>query len=158
MPEPSSEAWCQHKSDIEDVIGTANNSMPGPDGIPYMAWRALGQFGVQLLFDAATALASPDAAALMRTACGDEDHDFNLGMLCCLPKKKPTGTDHTMGPYYAAEDTRPLSIVNTDNRLIANAHRIRWEPTFARWVSRAQQGFIKADRCSQILLTSTTRL
>ena len=37
---------------------------------------------------------------------------------------------------------RPLSVVNTDNRIIAGAARIRWEPILARWVSPSQRGFL----------------
>ena len=72
---------------------------------------------------------------------GTDEHAFNVGILCCLPKK-PSGVDNVMGEFFAAEDTRPLSIVNTDNRLIANAYRHRWEPVFAEWVSECQRGFL----------------
>ena len=43
----------------------------------------------------------------------EDDHDFNLGILCCLPKKK-TGDDPEHGEYYAADATRPLTIVNIE--------------------------------------------
>lgn len=58
----------------------------------------------------------------------NESHcSFNLALLCCLPKK-PSGVDGKRGAYYKPKDTRPLSIVNTDKRLIANACRICLEP------------------------------
>ena len=47
-----------------------------------------------------------------------------------------------MGTYYNPESTRPLSIVNTDNRLVANAARLRWEGVLQDWVSEHQQGFL----------------
>ena len=71
-----------------------------------------------------------------------DEHEFNLAILCCLPKK-PTGTDPEVGQYFTAEATRPLAIVNTDNRLIASAFRIRWEPALEPWVSHMQRGFLK---------------
>ena len=37
---------------------------------------------------------------------------------------------------------RPLSIVNTDSRLLANALRLRIEPLFEKAVSSMQQGFL----------------
>ena len=43
--------------------------------------------------------------------------------------------------YFGAEDTRPLAIVNTDNRLIANAYRLRLEPIVERVISKKQQRF-----------------
>ena len=105
--------------------------MPGPDRIPYIAWKRLGDLGTDTLFEAATALQREDAADLLRRASRPEgtegDHDFDLGDLCCLPKKK-TGEDPDLGEYYAADATRPLTIVNTDNRVIAGAFRLRWEP------------------------------
>ena len=48
-----------------------------------------------------------------------------------------------MGEYYSPSDTRPLSIVNTDNRIIASAMRLTWEPIFNNWVSKVQRGFLK---------------
>ncbi len=58
-----------------------------------------------------------------------------------LPKKV-SGTDPLMGEYYTPSDVRPLMIVNTDNRLIANAMRHQWEPIFEAWISKMQQGFL----------------
>ena len=68
--------------------------------------------------------------------------EFNLSFLCCLPKK-PTGIQDGIGAYYDATQTRPLSLVNTDNRLIANAYRSVLEPLADKVVSFAQQGFIR---------------
>ena len=69
-------------------------------------------------------------------------HDFNLGLLCCLPKKA-AGVHDQFGEFYTPADTRPLSIVNTDNRIIASALRLAWEPIFYDWVSKAQIDFLK---------------
>ena len=41
--------------------------------------------------------------------------------------------------YHLPQDVRPLSIVNTDNRLMANAVRLRIEPILARAVSEEQR-------------------
>ena len=38
--------------------------------------------------------------------------------------------------------TRPISIVNTDNRLIANVYRFRLEPILDNIISPQQQGFL----------------
>ena len=42
--------------------------------------------------------------------------------------------------------TRPLSIVNSDNRNLANVFRLKITPLLEAWVSDAQPGFIKG-RC-----------
>jgi hypothetical protein len=47
-----------------------------------------------------------------------------------------------MGDFHTVEATRPLAIVNTDNRLLASAGRIRWEDIFNDFVSPAQRGFL----------------
>ena len=56
--------------------------------------------------------------------------------------KKAAGTDRILGDFYTAADTRPLVIVNTDNRIIASALRIRLEHGLAKWISEWQHGFI----------------
>ena len=69
-----------------------------------------------------------------------EGHPFNLGLLVCIPKK--VDEHHPQhGAVYTAEGTRPLSIVDIANRILANAYRYRWQPTLAAWVSPEQRGF-----------------
>ncbi len=58
-----------------------------------------------------------------------------------LPKK-PSGQDETGQPWYLASDTRPLCIVDTANRLIANAARMRWEAILTPWLAKQQRGFL----------------
>ena len=48
-----------------------------------------------------------------------------------------------MGEYYRGEDTRQLALVNVDNRIIASAARHAWEPVLNKFISQAQQGFLK---------------
>ena len=48
-----------------------------------------------------------------------------------------------MGTYFHASDTRPLSISNVDNRLLASAARLAWEPILEKWISKHQRGFLK---------------
>ena len=79
----------------------------------------LKEFGVCILFDVARLLEQGEAGDVMRQAYSDEEagsgHGFNLGTLVSLPKA-PTGEDPELGAYFRAGDTRPLSIVNCDNR------------------------------------------
>ena len=64
-----------------------------------------------------------------------------MGLLACIPKK--VDEHHPQhGAVYTAEGTRPLSIVDTANRILASACRYRWEPTLAAWVSPEQRGFL----------------
>ena len=57
--------------------------------------------------------------------------------------KKPTLNDQAAGPVYKAEGTRPISVADFTNRIIAAAFKHRWEPIFGKWVSEAQRGFIQ---------------
>jgi exonuclease III/ribonuclease HI len=87
--------------ELTDIMINTNNSCPGPDGIPFAAYRAL----------AATA-----APILHKLLCffaggGLPSDEFNRGLLYLLPKKD------TM----LARDTRPISVTNTDNRILAKA-------------------------------------
>ena len=43
--------------------------------------------------------------------------------------KETVGVDAAVGKYYIPDAARPLSIVRTGNTLVANAARLRWEPT-----------------------------
>jgi hypothetical protein len=74
---------------------------------------------------------------------GQQEHAprFNHGLLCCLPKS-PSHTRADGTPLYDASDTRPLSIVDCTNRVIANAFRLRREPHYAPYITQAQQGFL----------------
>ena len=90
LPCKRSRLWRLRRGDIAEAIKSASKSMPGPDGTPYQAWRALGPIGVELLFEAAEALESTDCGRLLQEAESVSDelgHSFNLGLLCrCLPQ------------------------------------------------------------------------
>ena len=45
--------------------------------------------------------------------------------------------------WHLTGDTRPLSIVNCDNRVVASAMRLRWEALLDRYTKSRQQGFLK---------------
>ena len=143
-PQQDPRAWAVRRRDVSRALRTSGNSMAGPDRIPYEAWRRLGALGVDILFGTARAMASPTFSADIRRAYGlaaHEPHPFNLGTLVCLPKK-PVGVHPQHGEIYTAEATRPLCIVDTANRLIANAYRFRWEPLLDPCVHAAQHGFL----------------
>ena len=66
---------------IEMAVKLRNNSAPGLDGIPYVAWRSAGRQALVTLYEVVAQFE-------------DEDFDeailpvgFNNSLLCCLPKK-----------------------------------------------------------------------
>ena len=126
-------------------MDNSNNSAPGPDGIPYACWRKLKEVGLEILWDALEEIQAAEGKTNLDRAhllCHGGPHNFNDATLICLPKN-PTGTDPEHGTFFSPEATRPLSIVNTDNRLMASAIRIRLERVVTRWITRAQKGFLK---------------
>ena len=139
-------SWHIRRNSIQQAIQQSRNSAPGPDGIPYIVWRSLGDLAIDLLLEVAELLESRDSSELLQAAYHDELveglHGYNLGKLVCLPKKA-SGVDEHGLEYYAPEDTRPLTLVNCDNRIIANATRLQWEVHLQPWVLQHQQGFLR---------------
>jgi hypothetical protein len=78
-----------------------------------------------------------------KTVSGEDylPEEFNYATMVCLPKKT-AGVHPQLGDFYTPENTRPLSSVNTDNRILAIAGQIQIEKTAKEWVSDMQQGFI----------------
>ena len=108
--------------DILYAIKNANDSTPGPDGIPFSAWKAAPDLAAPILLNAFNAMSK-------RHKAPDE---FNHGLLFLLPKKLSG----------LIEDTRPLSVTNTDNRIIASAVANVIMPAVKKLVSPCQKGFL----------------
>ena len=69
----------------------------GPDGIPYGAWRAMTDLGIDVLFSASIDLSNDDGTQLLEEAYNDEPGCyFNLGHLACIPIS-PSGTTDSRG-------------------------------------------------------------
>ena len=133
--------------DIEQSISEAADSAPGPDGVPFRAWKVLKSIAAPVLHSVAIQLtqSSPDAVA-------SENPFFNEAFLTCLGKKAAF-TQDGIGAVFLPSSTRPLSVVNADNRLVAAAFRIRISGKVEPWVSPQQRGFSKEDPCCR---TSST--
>ena len=118
---------------LETAIQYSGNSAPGPDGIPYSAFRK-SAIARGILLQATKHL-------LHTGEMGWIPPDFNYSRLICLPKK-PSGHTDTGEVYFLPEATRPLSIVNTDNRLMAAALKLALHDWMEKWISHHQQGFL----------------
>lgn len=98
----------------------------------YELWRTIGVLGVDVVWQTARELQRGDAAARLFAAYGDE-------WLVCLPKGEgEAGPDGER--VHTVAQPRPLSIVDTANRLIANASRLRWEPLLEPRLSGPSMG------------------
>ena len=108
--------------DISDSIARPKKSCAGPDGIPFSVWRALREHAAPVLHMVVVAL----AAGVLPPA------DFNNGLLFLLPK------NGSLLPT----DTRPISVTNADNRIIAQAVVQSITPYLYKTLEGAQKGFI----------------
>ena len=142
LPENSGGRWDIGRGDVKLAVKTARDSMPGPDGIPSKAYKILGEEAIDILYDAIGVLGRSNSGDTIRKAyadrCVEDSHEFNASLLCCLPKK-PHGVDPEAGEFYAGGDTRPLALVNVDNRIIASAARLCWEPILAKFISKSKR-------------------
>jgi len=70
---------------IKTALDRSNNSSPGPDGVPYLAWRRLASEAIEVLFEAAEYMFDPANADTFQSIY----EDFNASLLMYLPKKRP---------------------------------------------------------------------
>ena len=145
LPGHDSSSWKIKETIVRLAIKLAKNTMPGPDGIPSAAYKQI-DIAAKIFQSVAVSMGSHNGSTEMVEAysdrCAGDCHDFNASLLCCLPKKA-AGTDAELGDFYTGENTRPLALVNTDNRIIASAARLTWEPILNGFISSYQQGFLK---------------
>lgn len=106
---------------VIDVINNTNNTAAGPDGIPFAAYRAVPELAAKILLNAIKGMMDGDLPG----------HSFNAGILHLLPKKN---TDRI-------EDTRPLVINNTNNRIIATVIQKSINSAIESILSNNQNGF-----------------
>ena len=119
---------------VKEVIKASGPSSPGPDGIPFEAYKAVVDIAGLILHRVARNLIDLDVA--------DLPAHFNSALLVLLPKK-PNFVDPDRGDIFSPENMRPLSIVNCFNRIIANAYRVALEPFTKNLISNMQRGFMK---------------
>ena len=125
------------KKDIKRALEQSNNSAPGPDGIPYGAWRGLGDLVATVIHGAFLDLSSDEGQELMQR----DYPNFNESLLFFL-KKKPVDVTDEGAEVYDPEGVRPLNVTNADNRLIASAIRLVIEPVLGHLITDDQRGFI----------------
>jgi ribonuclease HI/exonuclease III len=110
------------EQDIIDVILDTNNSAPGPDGIPFRAYRANAPL-VAPIFEAVFTTLSQGVKP---------PRGFNYANLFLLPKKLTMLIEHT----------RPISVTNTDNRIMAKTLVSVMLPHLQARLNLAQKGSI----------------
>mgnify|MGYP003333504306 CR=1 FL=1 len=115
------------KAMLEETIKLPKNSSPGPNGIPFSAYRALLRVSVFSVVDILYGVME----ALMEGR--HPPPGFNHANLSIFPKKY-TGL---------VSDGRPLSVTNTNNRIIAATIKNAILPFFGDFLLPSQRGFLK---------------
>ena len=112
--------------DVISVLSSLPTSAPGPDGVPFSAFKGMKTLLAPILFD---------VIQEMIEGTHGPDELFNRAYLICLPK--------TDAEVHEPGGTRPLSIVDAINRIIASVFRIALERAVGKYISEPQRGFIQ---------------
>lgn len=107
---------------IEDSILACRRSSPGPDGIPFLFYKLYVTLAAPALLRAARRLEHRRTVA----------KGFNSADLVLIPKKDTA----------LIKDTRPISINNSDNRIIARALTLAICSAVQALIGKEQMGFL----------------
>ena len=117
------------------AIKKSSDSCAGPDGIPFAVYRALpsicGAFLLEILIDLANGVPPPP--------------DFNLGNLFLIPKDESG----------FVLNHRPITVGNSDNRLIASVMAMVLTPFCQHSLHPSQKGFIPGRTGSDHIIAIT---
>ena len=113
------------------------DSAPGADGLPFSAWRAAGMAG-------ATTIAMVETHLRMGLRMPME---FNTSITVFIPK----GEDENdrIEVLRSADEVRPISLKNSDNKIICSTMNFILRDTVAVHASPLQRGFVGGRRLLQ---------
>jgi hypothetical protein len=124
LPGQENPGWRERRRDVRRAVDAAPSSAAEPDGIPFVAWKRLGLLAVDILHGALKSVMQEGAVDAVERDFGP---DFNASPLVFIPKK-PAGHTGECAPFFPPLDSRPINIVNCENRIFASAVRLRLEP------------------------------
>ena len=120
------------RDDYRRVVKVSADKATGPDGIPNSAWRATGDEGIDTLKEAGDSLASGDKPPTW----------FNSSIMLFTPKGEDE-SDSYSERVRVASATRPLSLKNTDNKIVGSVYNYKLSGPVASSRCKVQQGFVK---------------
>jgi hypothetical protein len=130
---PADFSWSISHDMLDEAISRTGSSSPGPDGVPYGAWRT-----------APPCCRAPLRNLLDNLVDNSTDHDlpdeFNYSHMVFIPKGDEPNDQNVVAR--GAGDLRPLNLSNTDNKLIALAINGRLSALCQATVSEQQRGFV----------------
>ena len=118
--------------DVEKVFLGLHDSAAGPDGIPTGVYMQLKEVAPDIFLQLVRDLIDGNISL---------DDDFNQAILCCIPKGSNDHDDNGV-PIHTAAGTRPLSIVDAANRIVAAILNCALERCVGNRISAMQRGFV----------------
>jgi hypothetical protein len=127
-----------------DFLNSVADSATGPDGLPSSAWKAAGLEGAESLY------------LLFRWMAegGNPPPSFNAGLFVFPPKG--SSPDDATAVHREVKDTRPITLKNTDNKILAGVQNFALAPVVAEGACSTQRGFIKGRNFMQNLVDLDT--
>ena len=146
VPLDFSDVTMPTKENFESMLRKIKHSAPGPDGLPYAAWKAAGSAGIDTLF-----------LLLTHSLSGLPLHiEYNQSLTVFIPKGEED-EDTPTSVVRRAVDTRPLTLKNSDNKLIAGAVNYTHKHVLTRGICRIQRGFVQGRQMLANIIDLDTR-
>jgi exonuclease III len=114
---------------ITKTIMATNNSCAGPNGVPFQVHRVLCDIYAPIAESILKKLGQHEIVNGKRVS---PDEGFNLGRLFLIPKEG-NGT---------IDDTRPISVTNASNRIVAKCLAASILPVLQRQLHHSQKGYL----------------
>ena len=127
---------------VDNILKKLPKSAPGPDGIPFELFAVFPQFAAPIFWECLKALYS---------GSWQPDSQFNAAFLMCIAKKEGSASELGV-PAHWPSDTRPLSIVDSSNRILATCLLKHLEKHIAPKICSVQRGFISDRHMLQNIL------
>jgi exonuclease III len=127
---PPGLSWAIDRSGFYELMAKPRDSAPGPDGIPYGAWRAAGTILYDVMFEAFVAFTSGSPLP----------PQFNDCNLAFIPKGDNPEDFHLVAR--SPSTTRPISLSNTDSKFFALALNRPLAEAATITVHPRQRGFV----------------
>ena len=127
---PPGIVWRIDKAQFRELVARPREGAPGPDGIPYAAWRLAGTDLMDVLYDAFVSFMNGDPLPA----------DFNECLLVFIPKGDEPGDRGTVARSPGM--TRPISLSNTASKFFALAINRPLAQVAQVTVHPRQRGFV----------------
>jgi hypothetical protein len=138
---PAGFSWEISPGMLDNAIDVTGSSAPGPDGVPYGAWRSANKACREVLFRILDATLTRNTELPVH---------FNHSHLIFIPKNTEVSDEMVIG--HSAGDLRPLNLSNSDNKLFSLALNGRLAALCQISVAPPQRGFVAGRHLEDNLL------